>query len=120
MIDEITLVVGEQVTIGLGSHDIEAKAWVVFPEIGKTHEQEPYCSPTATTYREIKTTTKFFEAIVLPCIKKANHLKGKLMELQETEQGNVMALVDLGKRQRWFANHLLNCPPLSATGPQPT
>lgn len=117
MID-LTISVGDDVTLGLGTHDMEVQAWITFPKIGLTHEIDPRSSISLNSYREIKTPTRHFERMVINCVKKTPQLKGKVKEFRETEFGGILALVDLGTRQRWFNLYLLNNQPLGATGPR--
>lgn len=117
--DSLSIRVGDNVTLGLGTHDFATKAWFELPAIGITHELEPSCSPSCAIYHEISSKVKRYDSLMLPCVKKPNHLKGKIMDISETDQGNYMVKVDFGTVQRWFQPYLINCPPLSSTGPMP-
>jgi hypothetical protein len=105
--DNLSIQVGEIVTIGLGTHAMEVQAWITFPKLGITHEKDPSSSESLTRFREIK-GIRHFEKIRLPCISHPKHLKGQIREIRETETGGILALIDLGNRQRWFDLYLLN------------
>lgn len=107
---------GDKVTLGLGTHDMEVQAWITFPDLGTTHEEDPNTTPSATRYRQIKTPVRHYERMMILCVKKPNHLTGTILEFRENAWGSELALVEIGTKKRWFSTYLLNCPPLSAIG----
>lgn len=107
---------GDKVTLGLGTHDMEVDAWITFPEIGVTHEEDPNSSPSCTHYRLIKSPIRHSEKMIILCVKKPNHLTGTIIEFRENGWRNEMVLVEFNNKRRWFQTYLLNCPPLGATG----
>lgn len=107
MFDNLSIQVGEVVNIGLGTHAMEIQAWITFPQLGITHERDTSPSESLIKYKEIK-GNRHFEKIRLPCISQPKHLKGEIKEFRETWTGGILALIDLGNRQRWFDLYLLN------------
>lgn len=100
-------------TVGLGTHDIEVKAWISFPELDLTHEIELDSSPSLLQYRELPGASRYYEEMIVLSLHNSNHLKGIIKEIRETDTGGIMALVDLGRnKERWFNIYLLNCNPL--------
>lgn len=116
---ELTIQVGDTVTLGLGTHDMEVQAWITFPAIGVTHEEDPNSSPSCTQYREIKTPVRHYERMTLVSVKNPKHLKGKVVEIRYDDWGGEMVLIDLGAKQRWFCPFLINCTPLSMKAATP-
>jgi len=98
---------------------MEVQAWITFPAIGVTHEEDPNCSPSCTQYREIKTPVRHYERMTLVSVKNPKHLKGKVVEIRYDDWGGEMVLIDLGVKQRWFCPFLINCTPLSMKAATP-
>jgi hypothetical protein len=112
-VNDLDISVGDKVTIGLGTHDMEVQAWITFPATGVTHEIDPQrTSATITQYREMKTPVRHFERLMVLSVRNPKHLNGTVVEIMESCWGGEMVLVDLGNRKRWFNAYLLNCPPL--------
>ena len=108
--DNLSVKVGDNVTVGLGTHDMEVKAWITFPELDLTHEIDLDSSPSLTQYKELPGGSKHYERMTVLSLHKPNHLKGQVKELRESGMGGILALVDLGgNRKRWFNLYLLNC-----------
>lgn len=115
---DLDIQVGDVVTLGLGTHDMEVQAWITFPSIGVTHEVDPTRgSLSCVHYRQIKTPVKHSERLGLLSVRNPKHLKGKVLEIREDDWGGEMVLIEFSSpfvKQRWFCPFLINCIPPKA------
>lgn len=107
-IDRLSVKVGDVVTVGLGTHDMEVKAWITFPELDVTHQFD--LTTSQVQYEELPGGSNHYEKITVPSLHDSNHLKGQIKDIQECGMGGLMALVEIApNRSRWFNPYLLNC-----------
>jgi hypothetical protein len=100
--------VSKIVTLGLSTHDFEAKAWKVFPQEGITHTPDTRYPPSLRVYKELP--GNFYETMTIPSLRNpAGPLKALMVEIRECSLGEPLAWIEINNKRFWFNLFLVDC-----------